>query len=153
MSEYFEKGRRGVGRSAGRRELGDGRSGRLLKAEGKEIEESPMSAENLGRLVGLIAQGKITGKLAKEIFPKMFADERTAGSDYAARRAKQISDEGALGKIIDEVIAANPKQVEQYRRRQNEVIGFLVGQVMKASRGQADPAVVTKLLQRNLETF
>jgi aspartyl-tRNA(Asn)/glutamyl-tRNA(Gln) amidotransferase subunit B len=62
----------------------------------------------------------------------------------------QISDEGALGKIIDEVIAANPKQVEQYRGGKATVSGFLVGQVMKASRGQADPAVVNRMLKEKL---
>jgi aspartyl-tRNA(Asn)/glutamyl-tRNA(Gln) amidotransferase subunit B len=63
---------------------------------------------------------------------------------------EQISDTGALGKIVDEVIAANPKQVEQYRGGKQQVIGFLVGQVMKASRGQADPAVVSKMLAEKL---
>jgi aspartyl-tRNA(Asn)/glutamyl-tRNA(Gln) amidotransferase subunit B len=63
---------------------------------------------------------------------------------------EQISDTGALGKIVDEVIAANPKQVEQYRGGKTQVVGFLVGQVMKASRGQADPAVVNKMLAEKL---
>jgi aspartyl-tRNA(Asn)/glutamyl-tRNA(Gln) amidotransferase subunit B len=62
----------------------------------------------------------------------------------------QISDEGALGKIIDEVVAANPKQVEQYKSGKTAVLGFMVGQVMKASRGQADPATVNKLLREKL---
>ena len=111
----------------------------LLKEAGKEIAESPVSAENLGALVGLIAHGKISGKLAKEIFPKMFATGEAPQTIMDREGLAQISDEGALGKIIDEVIAANPKQVEQYRGGKATVIGFLVGQVMKASRGQADP--------------
>jgi aspartyl-tRNA(Asn)/glutamyl-tRNA(Gln) amidotransferase subunit B len=122
----------------------------LLKETGKEVAESPVSAENLGTLVGLIAQGKISGKLAKEIFPKMFATGEAPQTIMDREGLAQISDEGALGKIIDEVIAANPKQVEQYRGGKATVSGFLVGQVMKASRGQADPAVVNRMLKEKL---
>jgi aspartyl-tRNA(Asn)/glutamyl-tRNA(Gln) amidotransferase subunit B len=122
----------------------------LLKEAGKEIAESPVSAENLGELVGLIAQSKISGKLAKEIFPKMFATSEAPLTIMDREGLAQISDEGALGKIIDEVIAANPKQVEQYRGGKPTVLGFLVGQVMKASRGQADPGVVNRMLKEKL---
>jgi aspartyl-tRNA(Asn)/glutamyl-tRNA(Gln) amidotransferase subunit B len=122
----------------------------LLKAEGKEIEDSPVSAENLGRLVALIAQGKISGKLAKEVFPKMFASGKAPEAIMAEENLTQISDEGALGKIIDEVITANPKQLEQYRSGKTTVMNFFLGQVMKASRGQADPAAVTRLLKEKL---
>jgi aspartyl-tRNA(Asn)/glutamyl-tRNA(Gln) amidotransferase subunit B len=122
----------------------------LLKQEGKEIGESPVSAENLGALVALIHQGQLTGKLAKEIFPKMFATGESAETIMDREGLKQISDESALAKIIDEVIAANPKQVEQYKSGKTAVLGFLVGQVMKASRGQADPAAVNRLLKGKL---
>jgi aspartyl-tRNA(Asn)/glutamyl-tRNA(Gln) amidotransferase subunit B len=122
----------------------------LLKAEGKEIEESPVSAENLGQLVALIAAGKISGKLAKEVFPKMFASGKAPEAIMAEENLTQISDEGALVKIIDEVIAANPKQLEQYRSGKTTVMNFFLGQVMKLSRGQADPAAVTKLLKEKL---
>jgi aspartyl-tRNA(Asn)/glutamyl-tRNA(Gln) amidotransferase subunit B len=122
----------------------------LLKEAGKEITESPVSAENLGALVGMIAQGKISGKLAKEIFPKMFASGEAPQTIMDREGLAQISDEGALGKIIDDVVAANPKQVEQYRSGKATVVGFLVGQVMKASRGQADPAAVNRMLKEKL---
>jgi aspartyl-tRNA(Asn)/glutamyl-tRNA(Gln) amidotransferase subunit B len=122
----------------------------LLKAEGKEIDAAPVSAENLGRLVALIAQGKISGKLAKEIFPKMFLTGEPPEAVMQSEGLSQISDEGALAKIIDDVIAANPKQLEQYRSGKTTVINFFLGQVMKASRGQADPAAVTKLLKEKL---
>ncbi len=122
----------------------------MLKQEGKEITESPVSAENLGRLVALIAQGKISGKLAKEVFPKMFASGDAPETILEREGLQQISDEGALAKIIDEVIAANPKQVEQFRGGKATVLGFFVGQVMKASRGQADPAAVNRLLKEKL---
>src|SRR6185295_577962 len=150
MSDYFEKVAAASGdpRAAANWVMGD--LAGLLKAENKEIEESPVSAENLGRLVALIVQGTINGKLAKEIFTKMFAEGGPPEAIMQRDGLKQISDEGALAKIIDEVIAANPKQLEQYRSGKTTVINFFLGQVMKASRGQADPAAVTKLLQAKL---
>jgi aspartyl-tRNA(Asn)/glutamyl-tRNA(Gln) amidotransferase subunit B len=150
MSDYFEKiaAASGDPRAAANWVMGD-LSG-LLKAEGKEIEDSPVSAENLGRLVALIAQSKISGKLAKEIFPKMFASGEPPEAIMEREGLTQISDEGALAKIIDEVIAGNPKQLEQYRSGKTTVLNFFLGQVMKASRGQADPASVTKLLREKL---
>jgi aspartyl-tRNA(Asn)/glutamyl-tRNA(Gln) amidotransferase subunit B len=149
-SDYFEKvaSVSGDARAAANWVMGD--LAGLLKDAGKEIDESPVSAENLGALVGLIAQGKISGKLAKEIFPKMFSTGDAAQTIMDREGLAQISDEGALGRIIDEVIAANPKQVEQYRGGKSTVIGFLVGQVMKASRGQADPAAVNRMLKEKL---
>ena len=150
MSEYFEKtaAASGDARAAANWVMGD--LSALLKQEGKEIEDSPISAENLGGLLKLIASGKLSGKLAKDIFPKMAASGETAEVIVHREGIEQISDTGALGKIIDEVVAANPKQVEQYRSGKTQVIGFLVGQVMKASRGQADPAVVNKMLAEKL---
>jgi aspartyl-tRNA(Asn)/glutamyl-tRNA(Gln) amidotransferase subunit B len=152
MSEYFEQAAAASGdaRSAANWVMGD--LSALLKQEEKEIEESPVSAENLGGLLKLIASGRLSGKLAKEIFPKMAASGETAEVIMQREGLEQISDTGALGKIIDEVIAANPKQVEQYRGGKPQVIGFLVGQVMKASRGQADPAVVNKMLAEKLSS-
>jgi aspartyl-tRNA(Asn)/glutamyl-tRNA(Gln) amidotransferase subunit B len=150
MSEYFEKvaAVSGDARAAANWVMGD--LSALLKQEGKEIEDSPISAENLGGLIKLIASGKLSGKLAKDIFPKMAASGETADVIMQREGLEQISDTGALGKIIDEVVAANPKQVEQYRGGKTQVVGFLVGQVMKASRGQADPAVVNKMLAEKL---
>ena len=133
-----------------RRQLGDGRPIGAAQSRGKEIAESPVTAEHLGELVALIASGEITGKLAKEIFPKMSAAGEAPAAIMEREGLKQISDDGALGKIIDEVIAANPKQVEQYSGGKQQVLGFLVGQVMKASRGQADPAAVNRMFKEKL---
>jgi aspartyl/glutamyl-tRNA(Asn/Gln) amidotransferase, B subunit len=121
-----------------------------LKAEGKEITESPVSPEQMAELVNLIVSGEISGKLAKEIFPKMFSSGDSPRSIMEREGLKQISDTATLEKIVDEVIAANPKQVEQYRGGKTAVLGFLVGQVMKASRGQANPAAVNQLLKVKL---
>jgi aspartyl-tRNA(Asn)/glutamyl-tRNA(Gln) amidotransferase subunit B len=121
-----------------------------LKQAGKEIGESPVSAENLGALVGMIATKKISGKLAKEIFPKMMETGEAPQTIVEREGLAQISDEGALGQIVGQVIASNPKQVEQYRGGKTAVLGFLMGQVMKASRGQADPEAVNRLLKEKL---
>jgi aspartyl-tRNA(Asn)/glutamyl-tRNA(Gln) amidotransferase subunit B len=149
-SEYFETVANvsGDAKSAANWVMGDLMG--LLKAEGKEISDSPVSAQDLGELVKLIAQGELSRKLAKEVFPKMFATGASAAAIVEKEGLKQISDTGALEKILDSVIAANPKQVEQYRGGKTTVINFLVGQVMKATRGQAEVAAVTELLKQKL---
>ncbi|MBI3208106.1 MAG: Asp-tRNA(Asn)/Glu-tRNA(Gln) amidotransferase subunit GatB [Candidatus Solibacter usitatus] len=121
-----------------------------LKAEGKEIGQSPISPERLGELVTLIAKGELSGKLGKDIFPKMLATGDSPRVIMEREGLQQISDSGALDKIVDDVIAANAKQVEQYKSGKTAVIGFLVGQVMKASRGQANPAMVNELFRAKL---
>ena len=122
----------------------------LLKAEGKDITASPVSAEDLGDLVKRILSGELSGKLAKEIFPKMYAEGLPPGTIIERDGLKQISDTGAIDKIIDEVLAANPKQVEQYKGGKTTVIGFLVGQIMKQTKGQANPGIVNDLLKAKL---
>jgi aspartyl-tRNA(Asn)/glutamyl-tRNA(Gln) amidotransferase subunit B len=122
----------------------------LLKAAGKEIVASPVSPEHLGELVSLINKGELSGKLAKEILPKMLETGDSAAAVMDREGLRQISDTGALEKIVIEVIAANPKQVEQYNNGKTAVLGFLVGQVMKASRGQANPAAVSEVLKKKL---
>jgi len=148
MSDYFEKVAQASGdaRAAANWVMGD-LAGLLA---GTEIAESPVSAENLGRLVALIKEGKLSGKLAKDILPKMFSTGEGPDAIVEREGLSQISDEGALAKILDEVIASNPKQVEQYRSGKTAVLGFLVGQAMKASRGQADPAAVNRMLKEKL---
>ena len=150
MSEYFEKVAAAAGdaRAAANWVMGD--LSALLKQEGREIEDSPVSAEHLGQLIALIGSGKLTGKLAKDVFAKMAVADETAEAIMRREGLESISDEGALGKIVDEVLAANPKQVEQLKSGKQQVIGFLVGQVMKASRGQADPAVVNRIIKEKV---
>src|SRR5574340_1600968 len=113
-----------------------------LNAQSKEIGDSPVSAEALGELVGMIAKGELSGKLAKEIFSKMFASGESPRAIMEREGLRQISDSGELERIIEDVIAKNPKQVEQFRGGKTTVLGFFVGQVMKATRGQANPAAV-----------
>jgi aspartyl-tRNA(Asn)/glutamyl-tRNA(Gln) amidotransferase subunit B len=126
-------------------------TGDLLGAlDGRDISEAPVSAERLGELVNLIATGEISGKLAKDIFVKMIDTGESARAIIDREGLRQISDTDALGKIVDEVIANNPKQVEQYKSGKTAVLGYLVGQVMKASKGQANPAAVNELLRDKL---
>jgi len=122
----------------------------LLNSAGKEIESSPISAVHLGELITLISQGELSGKLAKEILPMMFETGDAPSVIMEREGLKQISDSGALEKIADEVISANPKQEEQYKGGKTALLGFLVGQVMKASRGQANPAAVNEVLKKKL---
>jgi aspartyl-tRNA(Asn)/glutamyl-tRNA(Gln) amidotransferase subunit B len=149
-SEYFETvaGISGNPKTAVNWVMGDLMA--MLNAEDLEITESPVSAENLGLLVKLIASEELSGKLAKQIFPKMFSTGEAAAVIVEREGLKQISDTGALEKIIADVIAANPKQVEQYRGGKTTVINYLVGQVMKATRGQANVAAVTDLFKQKL---
>jgi len=148
MGEYFEK----VAETAGDpRMAANWVTGDLAGAlKGRDISEAPVTAERLGELVGLIAKGDISGKLAKDIFAKMIETGDSASTIIEREGLRQISDTGALGKIVDEVIANNPKQVEQYKSGKTTVLGFLVGQVMKASKGQANPAAVNELLRSRL---
>jgi aspartyl-tRNA(Asn)/glutamyl-tRNA(Gln) amidotransferase subunit B len=150
LAEYFEQvaAVSGDPKTAANWVMGD--LAGLLKAAGKEIAESPVAARHLGELIGLIAKGELSGKLAKDILPKMFESGEAPSAIVEREGLKQISDTGALEKIVDEVLAANPKQVEQYRSGKTAVAGFLVGQVMKASRGQANPAAVNELLKTKL---
>jgi aspartyl-tRNA(Asn)/glutamyl-tRNA(Gln) amidotransferase subunit B len=149
-SEYFETVARVSGnpKMAAHWVMGDLMG--TLKGAGKEVVDSPVNAGHLGELVKLIAGNRLSGKLAKEIFPKMFASGEAPAAIMEREGLKQISDSGALEKVIDDVIAANSKQVEQYRSGKTTVINFLVGQAMKATRGQANVAVVTDLLKQKL---
>lgn len=145
VSEYFET----VARVSGNPKLSaNWVMGELMNA--LRNEEVPVVAENLGQLVKMIASGELSGKLGKEVFAKMLATGDSAAAVVEREGLKQISDAGALDQIVDAVIAANPKQVEQYKSGKTTVINFLVGQVMKASRGQAKPDTATELLKQKL---
>jgi aspartyl-tRNA(Asn)/glutamyl-tRNA(Gln) amidotransferase subunit B len=124
-----------------------------LNAAGKEIGDSPVAPERLGELVALIRKGEISGKIAKEVFGKMFAGGEAPAAIVEREGLRQISDAGALERIVDQVLQQNSKQVEQYKSGKTSVLGFLVGQAMKASRGQANPGVVNELLKKKLENI
>ena len=110
-----------------------------------------MSPEALGGLVGLIEDGTISGKIAKDVFADMFETGKDAATIVEEKGLKQVSDSGAIEAMIDEVIAANGDKVEEYRGGKDKLFGFFVGQVMKASKGQANPGMVNQLLRAKLD--
>ena len=122
-----------------------------LNAAGKEIGESPVAPESLAKLLQLIKTGAISGKMAKEVFEAMFAEGKDPEAIVAEKGMAQISDEAAIAAIIDQVIAANPKTAAEYRSGKHQAAGFLVGQVMKATRGQANPRLVNEILRDKLK--
>ena len=129
--------------------LGD-LAGALNKA-GLEISDSPIKPTMLTQLVARIADNTISGKIAKEVFDAMWQGEGSADDIIEARGLKQITDSGAIETLIDEVIAANPEQVEQFRAGKEKVLGFFVGQVMKQSQGKANPGQVNAILRDKLK--
>lgn len=116
-----------------------------------EISRSPISTENLARLIQLIDSNTISGKIAKTVFAEMWTSGKPPEEIVKEKGFVQISDEGALEKIVDEVVSANPGQVEQYRAGKDKLFGFFVGQIMKATKGQANPELVNKLLMKKLK--
>jgi len=129
--------------------LGD-LAGALNKA-GMEVSAAPITAANLAQLVARIADDTISGKIAKEVFDAMWQGEGSADKIIATRGLKQITDSGAIESLIDEVIAANPEQVEQFRAGKEKVLGFFVGKIMQQSQGKANPGQVNALLREKLK--
>ena len=123
-----------------------------LKARNLEIGQSPVSMAGVAMSADLVERGTISGKMLKDLYDLCFERNKDFPAVYEEEgRPEQSSDTSALERIIDELIASNPKQVEQYRAGKKTVLGFFVGQVMKASRGQANPQLVNELLARKLD--
>jgi aspartyl-tRNA(Asn)/glutamyl-tRNA(Gln) amidotransferase subunit B len=150
IADYFEAAAQASGDAKAAAKWLSGDLMGLLNAAGKPISESPVHAAQLGDLIALINSGQLSGKLAKEILPKMFETGESATTIMEREGLKPISDTATLDNIVDEVLATNVKQVEQYKAGKTTVIGFLVGQVMKATRGQANPAAAAAALKRKL---
>ena len=125
--------------------------GGRLKALGLEQEQSPVSMAGIVLAADLLDEGKISSKQMKQIFDVCFEKGEDFGPVYERERPQQITDAGAIETMIDDVIAANPKQVEQYRAGKKTMAGFFVGQVMRASKGQANPALLNELVTKKLE--
>lgn len=121
-----------------------------LNRENLEITASPISSAQLGKLVSRIADGTISGKIAKTIFEALWNKEGDVDEIIESRGLKQVSDSGAIEKLIDEIIAANPQQVADYRAGKDKLFGFFVGQAMKASGGKLNPAQLNDLLKKKL---
>ncbi len=121
-----------------------------LNRENLEIIQSPVSARQLAQLLARIQDNTISGKIAKEVFDAMWAGEGEADAIIDQRGLKQITDSGAIEAMIDEVIANNPGQLAEYRAGKDKLLGYFVGQVMKASKGKANPAELNKILKQKL---
>lgn len=125
-----------------------------LNTEDKTLRQSPVSAEQLGGMIARIKDGTISSKQAKEVFDGLWAGEGDADSIIEARGLKQVSDTGALEAMADDVIAASPKQVENYKNadadKRPKMLGYFVGQIMKASKGQANPQAINEILLKKL---
>jgi aspartyl-tRNA(Asn)/glutamyl-tRNA(Gln) amidotransferase subunit B len=121
-----------------------------LKAKDLEIEQSPISMKGVAFSADLVEAGTISGKILKDLYDLAFERGQDFPIVYEKEKPQQITDTAAIEKIIDEVIAANPKQVEQFRAGKTTVKGFFVGQVMKATNGQTNPQVVNQLLDKKL---
>ena len=125
---------------------------RLLGESKTELADCKIRPESLAAMVDLIQSGAINGKIAKTVFEEMFRTGKEPGAIVKEKGLVQVSDESAITGFVDQVIAANPNQVQQYRDGKTAVIQYLVGQVMKASRGKANPQMVLKLLTEKLSS-
>jgi aspartyl-tRNA(Asn)/glutamyl-tRNA(Gln) amidotransferase subunit B len=124
----------------------------LLKAQEKEVEASPVTAQHLAALLKLIDSGRINAKIGKTVFDEMALSGRSPEEIVQAKGWAQVSDSGALSTAIDAVLAANPAEVERYRKGEAKLLGFFVGQVMRATKGQANPQLLNQLLKEKLDS-
>ena len=155
LADYFET----VAKTAGEAKLAAnwvmGELSAQLNKSDLAIARSPISAEQLAGLIARIKDNTISGKIAKQVFEAMWNGEGDADAIISARGLKQVSDSGAIEKIVSDIVDANPEQVEQYRaadeNKRKKLIGFFVGQIMKASKGQANPALVNEILSKKLQ--
>lgn len=151
MADYFEQvvsHARGQAKMAANWVLGE-LSGALNQND-LEINQSAVNADRLAQLISRITDNTISGKIAKEVFQDMWGSDKTADQVIEEKGLQQISDVGELESIVEKVIADNPKQVEQYLSGKNKVFGFFVGNVMKLTKGKANPAQVNELLKKKL---
>jgi aspartyl-tRNA(Asn)/glutamyl-tRNA(Gln) amidotransferase subunit B len=123
----------------------------LLNASALDIEASPIPAESISELVRLIETGAISGKMAKDVFAEMASNGETPARIVERRGMRQIADPSALEPLVRQVIAAHPQEVEKFRAGKTKLLGFFVGEVMRATRGQASPAELERLLRRELD--
>ena len=151
LADYFEAAAQacGQGKLAANWVMGE-LSAALNKAE-LDIAQSPVSSAQLGALIARIQDGTLSGKLARQVFEGLWEGAGEVDAIIEARGLRQMSDSGELEKIVDDVLAANPKSVEEFRAGKEKAFNALVGQVMKASRGKANPTQVNEILAAKLK--
>jgi aspartyl-tRNA(Asn)/glutamyl-tRNA(Gln) amidotransferase subunit B len=150
LADYFEAVAAAAGNAKAASNWVMGELLRTMKERGHDALDTPLEAVRLAGLVRLVDNGTISSSLAKEVFGKMYDSGRSADEIVAAEGLAQVGDESALLEIIRGVIAANGEAVAQYRAGKMQTFGFLVGQVMKASRGKANPKLANELLKKEL---
>ena len=150
MADYFETVARGSGDAKLSANWVIGNLTGALNKDGKEIADSPVSAEMLAGMLLRISDNTISGKIAKEVFEAMWQGEGDADAIIDKKGLRQITDTGAIEAALDEIIANNPKQVADLKSGKDKLMGFFVGQVMKQTGGKANPAQVNQLLKKKL---
>ena len=148
QADYFEEVAKGRDGKAAANWVINELFGRLNK-EGKDVTASPVSAVQLGGLVDLIGEGVISGRIAKDLFEILWTEGGDPRQIVDARGMKQVTDTGAIEKAVDELIAANPDKVEQVKAKPT-MLGWFVGQAMKASGGKANPQALNEILKAKL---
>ena len=124
---------------------------KALNEKSIRVDESKVSVKDMAELLGLMQDGTISGKIAKQVIPEMVETGKAPGQIVEEKGLVQVSDESAIEAVVDEVLSANPQSVEDYRGGKGKAIGFLVGQVMKATKGKANPGMVNKILKDKLD--
>jgi aspartyl-tRNA(Asn)/glutamyl-tRNA(Gln) amidotransferase subunit B len=150
-ADYFEEVARGRDPKLATNWVTSELFGQLNRTD-RGVEESPVAAAQLGRLIDLIQDGTISGRIAKDVFAEMFDTGRDPDAIVTAKGLRQVSDAGEIEAVVERIVAENPGQAEQYRSGANpKVVGWFVGQVMKATHGRANPQLVNEVLRRQLE--
>jgi aspartyl-tRNA(Asn)/glutamyl-tRNA(Gln) amidotransferase subunit B len=151
LADYFETATRASGKP---KPVANWVLNELLREiagdDDRAVAAAPIPPGHLAELIGLVEDGTISGKIAKDVFEKMYRSGEAAGAIVRREGLTQVADADALGRVVDEVLAANPKVVEDWRAGKKAALGFLVGQVMKATQGRANPGVVNQLLTSRL---
>jgi aspartyl-tRNA(Asn)/glutamyl-tRNA(Gln) amidotransferase subunit B len=152
LADYFEKVAEGSGNAKAASNWVMGELTRKLNETKDPIESAPLAPDALAELIALIDTGTITGPVAKEVFEKMYGSGRRAADIVASEGLARIDDQAAIDKIVADVLAGHAATVAEYRSGKTKTFGFLVGQVMKATAGKADPARVNESVRRVLGT-
>jgi aspartyl-tRNA(Asn)/glutamyl-tRNA(Gln) amidotransferase subunit B len=150
VADYFEAAAQGCGDAKLAANWVNGELAATLNRTGFEMAQCPVTAAAFAGLLKRILDNTLSGKMAKEVFEAMWNDEGDADSVIESKGLKQITDTGAIEAMIDEIIAANPKQTEEYRAGKDKLFGFFVGAAMKASKGKANPDQVNAILKQKL---
>ena len=153
VADYFDKGTKATKNLKALSNWLIGDVAGFLNAEGMEIDdpEFKITPDHLGELVNLIDKGVLSSKLAKQVFAEMLKENEAPEALVKKLGLEQVSDAGELGKLVDEVIAANPQSIADFKAGKKKALGFLVGQIMKATHGKANPGMVNKMLMEKLQ--